>query len=86
MRETTLQTPKSGKKEGTPDTRAEIPLQTVVKTTERKAVHLLPIKDHGSENRSVKSPSPEEKAAKTMFDELTKISIPQPSVFFGDRR
>ena len=51
MRETTLQTPRSVKQEwggGAPGTVADsLPLQLVLKTTVRQAVHLQSVEVHG---------------------------------------
>lgn len=44
-----------------------------MKTTERKVVHLQPMKDHSGENVTVKCPSAEEKAAETILDETDQI-------------
>ena len=67
MRETTLQTPRSAKKEGeevlqAPEQR-EIPLQPVVKTMVRQAVPLQPMDVHGGADihlQPVEDPTPEQ--------------------------
>ncbi|KAK4822884.1 hypothetical protein QYF61_021103 [Mycteria americana] len=65
VRETTLQTPRSVKKEGggAPVTGAEIPLQPVVKTMVRQAVPLQPMEVHGGADihlQLVEDPTPEQ--------------------------
>ena len=67
MRETTMQTPRSLKKEGggAPGARAEIPLQPVGKTMVRQAVPLQPTEvNSGAEIplQPVEDPTPEQVA------------------------
>ena len=70
MREATLQTPRSGKKEGgggAPGTGAEIPLQPVVKTMVRQAVPLQPMDVHSGADihlQPVEDPMPEQMDAR----------------------